>query len=227
MFDYDKIIKRTGVAFRDRKLLLTAFTHSGYANLHKTDSYDRLEFLGDSVLSLSVTEYLLEKNHSADEGYLTRLRAAAVSQASLTEVMNCWDLYDQILTAGTDPRVGKIASDVVEAVIGAVFTENGYAYARDFVYKILQKILSRLMTPEGAPIDYKTQLQETVQETQRAATDTIQYRAIGVGADGTNTVEVIVNGERLATGTGNTKKEAEKDAAHRALIAINEKKKQN
>ena len=214
---------RIGYRFREPRLLETALTHSSYANeRHSADvvSYERLEFLGDSVLGLTAAEYLYARTPALPEGRMTRLRAELVCEASLHRTALALGLGEYMrLGRGEELTGGRerasILADMVEAIIAAIYLDGGMDEAKRF---ILAHVLSSAQ-PDGdhAPADYKTALQEFV---QRRGEVQIRYELIGEsGPDHNKTFSfaVSVDGERVGEGSGRTKKEAEQMAARRAL----------
>ena len=215
--------KRIGYHFRDARLLATALTHSSYANERhspEVESYERLEFLGDSVLGQVTAEFLYSQTPALPEGRMTRLRAELVCENSLHETALRLGLGEHLrlgrgeeLTGGRE-RV-SILADVVEAIIAAIYLDGGVDAARKFV---MDQVLAGAQLEEGhAVADYKTALQELVQRRGEVA---ICYDLIGESGPDHNktfTFSVSVDGERIGEGSGRTKKEAEQMAARRAL----------
>ena len=215
--------KRIGYHFRDARLLATALTHSSYANERhspEVESYERLEFLGDSVLGQVTAVFLYSQTPALPEGRMTRLRAELVCENSLHETALRLGLGEHLrlgrgeeLTGGRE-RV-SILADVVEAIIAAIYLDGGIDAARKFV---MDQVLAGAQLEEGhAVADYKTALQELVQRRGEVA---ICYDLIGEsGPDHNKTFifSVSVDGERIGEGSGRTKKEAEQMAARRAL----------
>ncbi|MGN1002226.1 MAG: ribonuclease III [Oscillospiraceae bacterium] len=219
----DTLEKKLGYAFRDPALIQTALTHSSYANEHRCQSNERLEYVGDSVLGMVVATHLYALYPEMPEGGMTRLRAELVCEHSL------WTVADK-LGFGRYLRLGKgeelsggrerhsILADCVEAVIAALYLDGGMEPARRFID---EHILSQL--DSGAPIgvtDYKTELQELVQ--QRPGR-TLSYELVGEsGPDHRKTFafRVSLDGERIGEGEGHTKKEAEQNAARCALEGL-------
>ena len=214
---------RIGYHFRDGRLLETALTHSSYANeRHAADivSYERLEFLGDSILGLTTAEYLYAHRPALPEGRMTRLRAELVCESSLHKTALSLGLGEfmrlgrgEELTGGRERA--SILADMVEAIIAAIYLDGGMDEAKSF---IMTHVLSGAEIGEDHPsADYKTALQESV---QRRGEVRICYELIGEsGPDHskTFTFSVSVDGEAVGEGSGRTKKEAEQMAARRAL----------
>ncbi len=218
------IEQQIGYTFKNPAILRTALTHSSFANENKAmceHSNERLEFLGDSVLGLVVSEHLYLKNESMPEGELTRARAAIVCERSLAEVAARLELgHHLMLGRGEDVSGGRVRpstlADTTEALIAALFLDGGLDSAKQFIKRYLLDI------PVGAsPFkDYKTELQELL---QREKDNIITYRLSGEsGPDHAKIfkVQVLVNCRIIGTGSGSSKKEAEQDAARDALETL-------
>ena len=214
---------RLGYRFRDSALLVTALTHSSYANENKKDnaeSNERLEFLGDSVLGMTVANYLYRTRADMPEGQMTRLRAELVCEQSLVRVAEKLELGRYIrLGRGEEQGGGRqrrsIIADAVEAVIAAVYLDGGYPEASELVHRF---ILDPMEDGEQiAAADNKTELQELV---QRKSGRVLSYEMTGeYGPDHDKTFEsaALLNGKVIGRGKGQTKKEAEQEAAGDAL----------
>ncbi len=212
--------------FRDRNLLETALTHSSYANENRALGIvcnERLEFLGDSVLGVTVADYLYRTYPDMPEGHMTRLRAELVCEQSLHRVALALRLGDYLRLGKGEERNGgreraSILSDAVEATIAALYLDAGMETASAFIYRYLLDDLKDLETPVFT--DYKTALQEFV---QRRSGQVLSYELIGEeGPDHAKTfrMQVCLNGKTVGTGSGRTKKEAEQSAAADALEAL-------
>ena len=212
--------------FKDPTLIRTALTHSSYANEHRCQSNERLEFLGDSILGMVVAAYLYRLYPDMPEGKMTRLRAELVCEQSLHRVA-------RELGFGENLRLGKgealsggrerasILADCVEAVIAALYLDGGFETARAF---IMEHILSTLEQPGFAyGSDYKTELQELVQQKPNQRLSYAKVGESGPDHKKTFTAEVRLNDAVLGTGEGRTKKEAEQNAACVALRALRHK----
>ncbi len=217
---------KIGYHFQNPWLLQTALTHSSYANeRHSGDCpcYERLEFLGDSILGFTAAEYLYAHEPALPEGSMTRLRAELVCEESLYQVALQLGLGSYMRLGRGEERSGgrerpSILADMVEAIIAALYLDDGLERARSFV---LEKVLSGAeISEEHRSGDYKTALQELV---QRKADQQICYELIGESGPDHNkrfTFRVSINGVSAGEGTGRTKKEAEQMAARRALEAL-------
>lgn len=197
-----------GYTFRDRKLLETALTHASFVHEHGGESYERLEFLGDSILNFAVSEALFRTMRD-DEGKLTVLRAQTVSQVPLAHAVKRMGLIEFVrMGAGAvhDEVSDKFVSNLFESIVGAIYIDSGSLEpCRKFIFEHL--------TAETDD-DYKTKLQEAVQAER---TDVLpEYRSTQE-ADESFSCTVYIAGERYGTGTGNKKKRAEQAAAAKAL----------
>ena len=218
--------ERLGHSFRNRALLETAVTHSSYANENRASGIvcnERLEFLGDSVLGVTVADFLYRHFPDMPEGRMTRLRAELVCEQSLHRVALELHLGDYLrLGKGEEHNGGRerasILSDAVEAVIAAMYLDAGMETAADFIHRCLLDDVRTIETPSFT--DYKTALQELV---QRQSGQVLSYELVGEeGPDHAKTfrMQVRLNGEPVGLGTGRTKKEAEQTAAASALEAL-------
>ena len=207
--------------FKNRDLLITALTHSSYANEAKvpTKYNERLEFLGDSVLSLVVANYLF-RHSTRPEGELSRMRASLVSEEALFQFAKEIDL-GAYLRLGRGEELGggrerpSVVSDAFEAVIAALYLDGGMEAARSF-------ILPFITEGKTAEEDYKTRLQEVVQKNPE---DKLSYAVTGESGpahDKRFEVTVLLNGSAMAAGTGRSKKAAEQQAAKAALRKLNQ-----
>lgn len=219
----DKLEERIGYRFQNRNLLLTALTHSSYANERGSEgceSYERLEFLGDSILGYVTAEFLYRHEPRLPEGRMTRLRAELVCEQSLHKIAQHLELGPMMrLGKGEEHSGGRerasILADMVESIIAALYLDSGIAEARRF---IMEQLLNEArIDGEHRSADYKTELQELV---QRKPNQHIVYELAGEsGPDHNKTFRfrVLINGESAGEGSGRTKKEAEQMAACQAL----------
>lgn len=224
--EFEEII---GYKFTDSSLLKTALTHSSFANENRTRKVaynERLEFLGDSVLSLIVSNYLFENYKQLPEGALTKARATIVCERSLQACATEIELGKfLILGKGEELSGGRtrasILADAFEALIAAIYLDGGIAATREWLLGQLYDTI--LMAVSGKTFtDYKTALQETVQKKGNA---TICYEVAGeAGPDHCKVfyVNVSVDGELLGQGEGSSKKNAEQMAAKDALAKLGE-----
>ena len=223
-----KLEEKIGYRFRDRDLLVTALTHSSYANERHGDcrSYERLEFLGDSILGYVMAEFLFRHEPPLPEGRMTRLRAELVCEQSLHQTALRLDLGEYMRLGRGEEHTGgrqrpSILADMVESVIAALYLDSGgLEEPRRF---IMAQILQGVEIGEThRSADYKTELQELV---QRRADQRIAYELIGESGPDHNKLfsfRVTINGESAGEGSGRTKKEAEQMAACEALRKLKE-----
>ena len=214
--------KAIGHSFRDISLLENALAHSSYANERFHDSLrsnERLEFLGDSILGMIVADHLYRNFPDRPEGELTRMRADMVCEQSLALIANKIGLGGYLLLGHGEERFGgrtrnSILADAVESVIAACYLDGGYEAALRFVTAF---VLSDVPVAKLHNVDYKTALQEKVQQKKN---QTLSYRLVGEEGpdhDKRFRVEVLLNGLSLGSGTGTSKKRAEQEAARVAL----------
>jgi ribonuclease-3 len=218
--------RRLDVRFRDRTLLHTALTHGSVgveARSRHGDNYERLEFLGDAVLNLVISDHLYRLFPARLEGDLARLRAAVVSEGPLARIARAMDLGRYMLLGRGEEKGGgrgraSLLADALEAVIGAVYVDSGYGVAHYCVTRWFGDDLARLEEPgEG---DYKSQLQELIQQRERRLP---RYRITGqAGPEHSRDFVAVVevNGRLLGEGRGRSKKEAEQAAAQHALAQL-------
>lgn len=228
IFNYAENIKKAekliGYEFNDKNLLLKALTHpSVYRGASKFNSYERLEFLGDSLLSAIVAQRAFKKYPKMDEGQLTHVRVALVSGSMLSNVAKTLGLQNCIIFGESEERTGKrglqsALEDVFEAIIAAIYLDTGLETAVAFVDKY---IVSK-MTKDGK-LAIEDNPKSILQEKLQAKKEYPQYAIIeeyGPAHDKTFVAEVSSNGKILAQGSGKTKKEAESKAADTALCFI-------
>ena len=219
---------RLGHRFKDASLLETALTHSSFANENAAAhclSNERLEFLGDSVLGVTVADHLYRQYPEMPEGRMTRLRAELVCEQSLYQIARKLDIGSCLRLGKGEERNGgrlrpSILSDAVEAIIAALYLDAGMETAAAFIHRCLLDDLGP-MEPSFTT-DFKTALQELV---QRQSGRPLAYALAGEeGPDHAKifTMQVLLNGEPIGSGVGRTKKEAEQTAARNALEALKE-----
>lgn len=219
-----RLEKKLGVTFNDKAIVLSAITHRSYLNEHREATHDhneRLEFLGDAVLELVVTDFLFHKYPKKPEGELTAIRAALVNTISLAESSALVGLNDFLLMSkGESKDTGRarqyILANTFEAIIGALYVDLGYDTAKEFIAthlfpKTEQIVEKRLWQ------DAKSRFQELAQE---AVSVTPTYELIeqaGPDHDRVFTIGVFLKREKIAEGQGKSKQEAEQVAAEKAL----------
>jgi len=224
MKDFEKLEEKLQIQFRNKHLLKQAFTHRSYLNENSKligEHNERLEFLGDAVLELVVTENLFLKFPEKPEGDLTAYRASLVNTSSLSESANDLGLNDfLLLSRGEAKDMGKarqyILANTFEALVGALYLDNGYEHAKNFILKTLFPKLSQILK-DRLWQDAKSHLQEKAQEIVNI---TPTYRVLheeGPDHDKKFTVGVFLNNELVGEGDGHSKQEAEQHAAEEAL----------
>ncbi|MDX1622198.1 MAG: ribonuclease III [Nitriliruptorales bacterium] len=212
--------ERLAVRFHDRTLLERALTHRSYAFENDGSAHnERLEFLGDAVLGLAVTDHIFHRHDDAAEGRLAKLRAAAVKTGSLAKIARQYDLGRYMRLGKGEASSGghdkdSILADGLEAVIGAYYLDQGYDEAAELVVQLFGDQLEEL-ADEDAVLDYKTELQELA-AARFEELPSYETRDTGPDHDKTFTAEVSVNGQVRGTGTGASKKQAEQRAAREA-----------
>ena len=225
---FELLEKKSGYHFQNPHLLKQAMTHSSYANEHKAKGYhdnERLEFLGDAVLEVVSSEFLFRHYPALPEGDLTKLRASIVCEPTLALCARELDLGDFLLLGKGEEHTGgrkrdSIVSDAMEALIGAIYLDGGFASAKEFIHRFIMTDIEH----KKLFYDSKTILQEQVQKNWHDGE--ISYVLTGEEGpdhDKTFLVDLYVAGEKKSSGKGRTKKAAEQDAAYRCLINWKEK----
>lgn len=214
--------KAIGYRFQNISLLQNALAHSSYANERWHNSLmsnERLEFLGDSILGMTVADYLYRNFPDRPEGELTRMRADMVCEKTLAAVANQIGLGEHLLLGHGEERFGgrnraSILADAVESIIAACYLDGGFESAAAFIRRF---ILCDVPVKQLHHTDYKTALQELV---QRKKNQVLTYALVGeTGPDHDKSflVEVSLNGQVVGRGSGRSKKKAEQDAAREAM----------
>ncbi|MGN0665467.1 MAG: ribonuclease III [Huintestinicola sp.] len=226
MKNYEKHLgefeERIGYRFRNRSLLFEALSHSSFANETKKGrhSNERLEFLGDSVLSIVISEHLFTHFKHLPEGDLTKIRASLVCEKALFEFSKQIELGRFILLGKGEENTGgrerpSIVSDAFEAVIAAVFLDGGMEAAREYVLGFIPKDLDKGSVKKLQ--DYKTILQEVIQKNPEEKVEYVLTDQSGPDHDRHFVVEVRLNSNVIGKGEGHSKKQAEQQAAKEAL----------
>lgn len=222
--DYDGLERKTGYRFRDRGLLFEALTHKSYHHEHPEDApahNERLEFLGDSVLGLSVVDFLFSLKEQFDEATMSKIKSYVVKKAVLSELAVEAGLGGYLKVGKGEEDTGgrkkmSILADAMEALIGAVYRDGGFEASRDFVVGLLGSRIEKAVLSRNYH-DYKTELQEKGQMKFGVLPE---YRLVseeGREHQKLFTVEVFVSDRRWGTGSGGSKKEAQQRAAKEAL----------
>lgn len=215
-----------GYNFKNTELLKTALTHSSYANEYKCKSYERLEFLGDSVLSIIISEYLFDEMKSTSEGELSRIRASLVCEESLSSIARDLNFGKFILLGNGEEKAGSrnrnsILCDIFEAILAAIYLDGGMQIAKDYVMRIMSHKLNTNLYNKSIK-DYKSRLQERIQRKYHDKTKIIYTITKESGPEHKKNfyVDLIVNGKKVSSGVGMSKKEAEQEAAKIALSEL-------
>ncbi len=218
--------EKIGYQFQNEKLLRQAMTHSSYANEHRMDKLqcnERLEFLGDAVLEVVSSDFLYHKYPKKPEGEMTKLRASIVCEPTLALCASEISLGTFLfLGKGEDATGGRerhsVVSDAMEALIGAIYLDGGFASAKEFIHRfIMNDIESKQLF-----YDSKTILQEIVQASSQ---ESLEYRILKEeGPDHNKSFEVcaLLGGKEIGRGNGRTKKAAEAMAAYRGILKLKE-----
>jgi len=218
--------KALGYSFRDKALLVNAMTHTSFANEYSPAACpdnERLEFLGDAVLDLVVSEHLMEALPTSNEGELSRIRADVVAMSSLAGLASKLGLGPSLLLgkgefgSGGREKPGLLA-DALEALFGAVFVDGGYEAAKSVLLPLVVPILRQASADAGQ--DYKSRLQEILQANRK---ELPVYRVTGTRGpdhDPVYLVEVLIGDRVYGSGEGRTKKTAEQNAAQATLLLL-------
>jgi len=226
MKDFSILERKLNIKFKNRDLLIQAFCHRSYLNENPDfylDNNERLEFLGDAVLELVVTEYLYQKYPQKSEGELTNWRASLVNAKILGDLSKDLGFNDfLLLSRGEERELGKarqyILANTFESLIGAIYLDRGFKVCREFIEKHLIKKLPGIIK-KGLFIDAKSRFQE---EAQERVGITPQYKVLDEwGPDHAKhfIIGVFLNEELVAKGEGSSKQEAEEEAAKNGLEA--------
>ncbi len=218
---FEKIEKSIGYTFKNRNLLKKALTHTSYAYENRVESNEKLEFLGDSILEYISSKYIYNNYKNLKEGEMTKVRAEVVCEESLYKVAKLHNFSDFILVGKSELNNNgnlkpAILADSIEATIAAIYFDGGLEKAEEFIINNLKTAIEDSTKHVGMK-DHKTVLQEKLQENGDIS---IKYTVIdekGPDHEKIFTVKVEVNGKELATGEGKTKKQAEMNAAGKAL----------
>jgi ribonuclease-3 len=223
--EYEKFSQHIGVVFNDLNLLREAFTHRSYLNEHRGTGMrhnERLEFLGDAVLELVMTEYLFAKYPDEPEGKLTAYRSALVNTNSISDAASDWGMNDYLLLSrGEAKDTGRarqyILANAFEAVIGAIFLDQGYAKAKEF---IATSLFDRLDDVVGKRLwqDAKSKFQEEAQERMGITPNYEVVKETGPDHDKSFEVGVYIGDDLVAKGSGRSKQDAEQAAAQEGLV---------
>ncbi|MCX7568457.1 ribonuclease III [Tumebacillus sp. DT12] len=226
MGQFEKLLSNLDIKFENRKLLKQAFTHASYRNEHRTEAgqdNERLEFLGDAVLELLVSEYLFLKYPKMPEGELTRLRAAIVCEPSLVRFATKLE-FDKYIRLGRGEEISggrkrpALLADVFEAFVGAFYLDQGLMAVKDFLHRFVVSELQDVNAPLLS--DYKTMLQEHV---QREGLGALVYQILEERGPAHNrefVARVMLDQKPMGEGSGRSKKEAEQHAARMTMMML-------
>lgn len=214
-------LKGYGIVFNNMDILELAMTHPTYSYENSLEENNqRLEFLGDTVLSLIVVEYLFNRFPQKQEGELSKLKSAIVSRETLAKAARRFKLYDYILIGKGEEKIGgrfrdSVLGDAFEALIAAIYLDLGYLKAKEFVFNCLMDLIEEILT-KGVK-DYKTILQELLQKKYKKS---VSYKVLeenGPDHDKNFTVGLVWEEQIIAIGRGKSKKEAERQGAKIAV----------
>jgi len=222
--DFSKFEEYAGTAFKDKQLLRQAFVHRSYLNENKAsvlEHNERLEFLGDAVLELVVTEYLFKKFTNKPEGELTAYRSALVNANTLAGVAEGIHVNDfLLLSKGEAKDKGRarqvIMANAMESIIGAIFLDSGYSAAEKFISQHVLSLTEQIIA-QGSFIDSKSLFQEKAQENTGITPSYETIKEEGPDHSKVFTIGVYLETELIVEGTGKSKQEAEQSAAQKAL----------
>ena len=224
-FDIKEIEKRLNLNFKNKKIIENALTHSSYANQFKNVEYnERLEFLGDAILQLCISEYLFHNCKEKPEGELTKTRALIVCENSLYQIGKRLNVGSMIkMSKGEELTGGRertsIQADCVEAIIAAVYLDKGIEEAKKFILDKFSEIIDKAIN-DKLILDFKTRLQEVLQQNGEVNIVYELIRHEGPPHRRKFYTQVIINNEVLGEGNGFSKKEAEQNSAKEALIKM-------
>lgn len=216
-----------GYTFKTRELLEEALTHKSYFNEHQDEGVkynERLEFLGDSVLGLIISDLLMDKFMETPEGVLSRYRSELVNEKRLAEISRSVNL-GEFIRFGKGERESKggtkdsILASTLEAVIGSIYCDGGFKSAYKLVKGLFEPLLNEL-EKDTFSRDFKTKLQKYTQSTYKVKPVYRVSNESGPDHDKIFEVEILISGEVKATGTGNSKKQAEQNAAENLLEEV-------
>jgi len=216
--------QKIGIEFKNKDLLKQAFTHRSFLNEHrnlKGGHNERLEFLGDAVLELVVTHYLFDEYPEKNEGDMTSIRSALVNADTCALVAKDLEVNDfLLLSKGEAKDVGRarqyILANALEAIIGAIYLDQGYEVTRDFIVKYITPMTTRVVSEE-LWIDAKSKFQEKAQDKEGVTPSYKTLKEVGPDHDKKFTVGVFLHDTMVAEGDGDSKQEAEQSAARNAL----------
>lgn len=213
------------IPLRNEDVFRLAMRHRSAADNSITDSYERLEFFGDSVLGLIIAQYLYEHHPNWDQGMLSKAKSSIVQEGPLAMTAQRLGLDEYIELSSSEEATGgstrpSILADVFEAIIGGIYLESGLEVARWFVLEQLHEFIVQISGGNVSPNDFKSKLQEVAQAIWRKTPNYRISREVGVAHEKRFTVQVLFDDEVMGEGSGRSKKEAEQSAASDALELI-------
>jgi len=223
--DFKEFEKIININFKNQDLLKQALTHRSFLNEHKSlkgKHNERLEFLGDAVLELVITDYLFNNYPDKNEGDMTSIRSALVNAQTCAEVSKAINVNDfLLLSKGESKDTGRarqyILANALEAIIGAIYLDSGYDTAKDFILERIAKPMTDKIIEEELWIDAKSKFQEKAQEFVSTTPSYKTLKEIGPDHDKKFTVGVFLGEQLVAEGEGDSKQDAEQSAARKAL----------
>lgn len=226
MKDLSEFERTIGIEFTDKNILKQAFTHRSFLNEHrslKSGHNERLEFLGDAVLELCITHFLYNEYPDKNEGDLTAIRSALVNATTCAKVAQDLDVNDYLLLSkGESKDTGRarsyILANALEAIIGAIYVDQGYEKAEQFIIQYITPLTEEIVR-EGMWIDAKSKFQEKAQDIAGVTPSYKTLKESGPDHEKKFTVGVFLHEEMVAEGEGDSKQDAEQDAARNALKA--------
>lgn len=221
--NFKKVVKQLNLNVKDWDLYFTAFVHTSFANEHKCENNERLEFLGDAILDFLVAKYLYKNYPSMPEGDMSKIRSTYVCEKANSEYALSLQLDTCLLLGKGESEQGgmskpSVLGDLFEAFLGAVYLDSGMKKVEEVLDEVLFSKIEYI--DKGYFIDHKSKLQEFIQAESRKGVTYVVDKEIGPSHDKTFTVSVFHENLKLGTGTGKSKKEAEQNAAKDALYKL-------
>lgn len=226
--ELESVQENLNYKFKDIELLKTALTHSSYANeqsMKITENNERLEFLGDAVVSLIVSQYLYKKYPNYPEGELTKIRAKVVCESSLAFIAKKINLGELLLLGKGEEATGgrtreSILGDASESLVGAIYTDSDYETTKRILLDKFENDLVHAVARGSLFIDYKTDLQENLQKRKRSRIEYNVSKEEGPDHNKVFHIDVLIDNSVVGQGSGRNKKEAEQMAAKEALLVL-------
>lgn len=226
--NWQSLEESLGYSFKERALLAEALTHRSYANEFQAEALpdnERLEFLGDAVLDLVISQHLMETLPESHEGDLTRIRAEVVALSSLASLASSLKIGSCLLLGRGEESSGgrnkpSLLADALESLFGAVFTDGGFESAKSVIMPLFVPLLQQAATDEGQ--DFKSRLQELLQSTRRELPVYTLIETTGPAHERLYRIDVQIDGCAFGSGQGRTKKSAEQAAAKATLLLLDE-----